>query len=192
MLHGLTGSTYIYEPIWSDSRLIRAQGNGDLSPPGRAVIRYDLRGHGKSDKPIPGGRTDETDTVYTAKTYAEDFAAVVSAFTGLDTSLPLASHRPLIVAAGWSVGCTHLVEVTRFFPGLLSSVVFIAPLPWPGMGRSIVTPAAMQWLPTLRGAASDDGGFDVDFEEKLQRARREWTRNFTSDVSALPQEVHER
>ncbi|KDQ07180.1 hypothetical protein BOTBODRAFT_120362 [Botryobasidium botryosum FD-172 SS1] len=79
------------------------------------LIRYDLRGHGRSGKP-------QHAEAYSSVRFAEDFDAVVRAF-GVD--------RPFL--AGWSLGGPVAADVyAAYGHGRIAGLVLLASFPWVG------------------------------------------------------------
>ncbi|THH16511.1 hypothetical protein EW146_g4138 [Bondarzewia mesenterica] len=91
------------------------------------IVRYDLRGHGRSGKP-------ETPEAHASKLYADDFMAVVEGF-GL--------KKPVL--AGWSFGGTIVIDLATY----------IAPLPISGVfyinSTSITKKSGMPLMATILG-----------------------------------------
>ena len=75
-VHGLSLSSLVFDCIFTDARYTEQF----------YLVRYDLRGHGRSEKP-------RDPTTYASERFAQDFAAVVEAF---------GMKQPAFV--GWSVG----------------------------------------------------------------------------------------
>ncbi|KAL4257590.1 AB hydrolase superfamily protein [Pleurotus pulmonarius] len=91
-VHGLALSSIVFDRLFANKRLADYH-----------LVRYDMRGHGRSDKPA-------TADAHTSIRYSQDFAAVVNAF-GL--------KKPIFV--GWSPGgkfhkTTRNTPTTTFFP----------------------------------------------------------------------------
>ncbi|KAI0330237.1 alpha/beta-hydrolase [Cubamyces sp. BRFM 1775] len=96
--HGLAGTVLAWDSQFTDPDLLR-----DFH-----LVRYDLRGHGRSDKPF-----DEK--AYESIKFAEDFKAVCDAF-GVE--------KPFF--AGWSLGgCVVVDIVAAYGPASLSGVLYI-------------------------------------------------------------------
>ncbi|KAK7039421.1 putative oxidoreductase ephD [Favolaschia claudopus] len=97
------------------------------------LVRYDIRGHGRSSKP-----TDEAS--WESKRLAEDFDAVVQAYK-LD--------KPFVL--GWSLGATMITDILSFHPpSYISGVIYVAALPYMGPTLAQVgSPACLVTLPAL-------------------------------------------
>ncbi|KZT18746.1 alpha/beta-hydrolase [Neolentinus lepideus HHB14362 ss-1] len=132
--HGVSLSSAIFDDLFADERLLD---NFYLvrGPPCSCswFVRYDMRGHGRSDKP-------ETMRGYESHLYASDFHAVRTAFR-LD--------RPIFV--GWSLGATVVADICAYLrPCPLSGVVFISALPYTGSGMQAVgKPEILSVIPHL-------------------------------------------
>ncbi|KAF7346175.1 Alpha/beta-hydrolase [Mycena sanguinolenta] len=96
------------------------------------IVRYDLRGHGRSGKP-------STQEAYESKLFAEDFKTVMDAF-GL--------KRPVL--AGWSLGAAVATDVaTHLPPDTLSGVIYLSGMPAPSVAGEMAPPALVAVLPGL-------------------------------------------
>ncbi|KAJ3554410.1 hypothetical protein NM688_g3129 [Phlebia brevispora] len=123
LIHGLALSGAVFDNLFADKRLTDKL----------YLVRYDLRGHGRSGKPA-------TADGYASCLFADDFAAIVKEF-GLD--------KPILV--GWSYGATVLADACAHLDPLpVSGTVFLAALPYVGpiMGR-VGTPTVLGFLPGL-------------------------------------------
>ncbi|KAH9902770.1 alpha/beta-hydrolase [Cubamyces lactineus] len=97
-VHGLAGSVLAWDSQFCDLELLR-----DFH-----LVRYDLRGHGRSDKPF-------SEKAYESIKFAEDFKAVCKAF-GVE--------KPFF--AGWSLGgCVVVDIIAAFGPTSLSGVLYV-------------------------------------------------------------------
>lgn len=172
-MHGLTATTYIWDPIFTSPRLLT---------PGRLLIRYDCRGHGRSDKPDASG---DFPPAYSGEAFASDFAAVATAW-GFSPSTTKKGQKVLGVA--WSIGCATLSELPRHgvSRNLVDGYLYLAPYAWPALGAHIAGPIAMECIPVLRGLRPAS-------EEELENARRKWVSNFSSQAEGpVPGKVVEK
>ncbi|KAJ7202021.1 Alpha/Beta hydrolase protein [Mycena pura] len=129
-IHGFSMSAMAFNAIFDDPLWI-----ADLY-----LVRYDVRGHGRSGKP-----TDEA--TWESRRLAEDFDAVVDAF-GL--------VRPFVL--GWSLGGTYITDILCFKPPTyVSGIIYAAPLPY--MGPTLAKVGSAACLATLPGLTQ---GTDVD------------------------------
>ncbi|KZV64169.1 alpha/beta-hydrolase [Peniophora sp. CONT] len=104
-MHGFSLSSVIWDCIFQKTRYA-----GQFY-----LIRYDMRGHGRSGKP-------KTVEGYESVKFAEDFAAVVEAFD---------LKRPVFI--GWSMGGTVVTDIVAHLPpGTLSGAVCMSSLPYLG------------------------------------------------------------
>jgi len=129
-LHGFSMSSIAFDAIFSDPKWLAEV----------YLVRYDVRGHGRSAKPA-----DEAS--WESQRLAEDFDAVVEAF-GL--------HRPFVL--GWSLGATFITDVLSFKPHTyISGVIYVGALPYMGPTLAKVgTPACLVLLPPLMQTANVD------------------------------------
>ncbi|KAK7039950.1 putative oxidoreductase ephD [Favolaschia claudopus] len=101
-IHGLGISAMSFDNVFNDPLWLRHV----------FLVRYDTRGHGRSDKPT-------TAAAWESQRIAEDFDAVVRSY-GL--------HRPFVL--GWSYGATHITDIMTFHPAnYLSGIIYDAPQP---------------------------------------------------------------
>ncbi|KAI0635649.1 alpha/beta-hydrolase [Trametes polyzona] len=97
-LHGLSSSTLAWDSQFADQDLLR-----DFH-----LVRYDLRGHGRSGKPLDP-------SAYESVRFAEDFKAVCDG---------LGLERPFL--AGWSLGGAVVVDIVAAYgPSYLSGILYI-------------------------------------------------------------------
>ncbi|KAJ6632466.1 Alpha/Beta hydrolase protein [Mycena sp. CBHHK59/15] len=132
-IHGFSMSAMAFDAIFSDPEWIaRVYVVG--------AVRYDVRGHGRSDKPV-----DEA--AWESQRLAEDFDAVVDAFK---------LNKPFVL--GWSLGATFITDVLSFKPpGYLSGIIYTAALPYMGPALAKVgSPACLACLPPLTQTADVD------------------------------------
>ncbi|KAF8437240.1 Alpha/Beta hydrolase protein [Boletus edulis BED1] len=80
------------------------------------LVRYDLRGHGWSGKPLDDEGNESI-------RYAQDFMAVAAAFN---------LNKPYLF--GWSFGATIATDLCQHInPAPLSGIIYAAPLPYIGL-----------------------------------------------------------
>ncbi|KAJ7982841.1 Alpha/Beta hydrolase protein [Mycena polygramma] len=129
-IHGFSMSSMAFNAIFSDPQWIASV----------YLVRYDVRGHGRSGKP-------DDETSWESERLAEDFDAVVEAFK-LD--------KPFVL--GWSLGATFIADVLSFHPPTyISGVIYVAPLPYMGPTLAKVgSPATLVLLPALMQTANVD------------------------------------
>ncbi|KAJ7186984.1 Alpha/Beta hydrolase protein [Mycena filopes] len=122
-IHGFSMCSVAFDAIFRDPQWIANV----------YLVRYDVRGHGRSGKPA-----DEAS--WESKRLAEDFDAVVKAFK---------LHRPFVL--GWSLGGTFITDILSFKPPTyISGVIYVAALPYMGPTLSKVgTPACLATLAPL-------------------------------------------
>ncbi|KAJ7174097.1 alpha/beta-hydrolase [Mycena crocata] len=105
LLAGLTMSGCVYDDLCTHPKLLESL----------YIVRYDIRGHGRSGKPT-------TEKSYLSKLFADDFKTVVEAFV---------LKNPVL--AGWSMGAAVATDVVSHLPpGTLSGVVYLGGLPCTG------------------------------------------------------------
>ncbi|KAF7305427.1 Hydrolase-4 domain-containing protein [Mycena chlorophos] len=124
-VHGFSMTNVAFDAIFNDERWT------DWG----YLIRYDLRGHGRSGKPVDP-------EAWTSKRFAEDVDAVFKAFG-------VQEEKPFVV--GWSLGATIITDILAVHPpSYLSGIVYAAPLPYMGPTLSLVgTPECLGLLPAL-------------------------------------------
>ncbi|KAJ7264236.1 alpha/beta-hydrolase [Mycena rebaudengoi] len=99
-VHGFSSNGTAFDPIF----------NLDVLTENMYMVRYDMRGHGRSAKP-------ERPEDYESIRYAEDFQAVIDGFN---------LNKPIL--AGWSLGATVLADVCAHIdPFPISAAIWIAP-----------------------------------------------------------------
>ncbi|KAF8340196.1 Alpha/Beta hydrolase protein [Amanita rubescens] len=129
-IHGGSLSSIIFDSIFND-----AKWTDELY-----LIRYDVRGHGRSDMP-----TD--DASWVSSRLAEDFDAVIQRFNVV---------RPYVV--GWSIGATHFVDILSLHPpSYLAGIININGPPFfgPSFPR-FITPAIGEVISHLRQPSDVD------------------------------------
>ncbi|KAJ6574225.1 Alpha/Beta hydrolase protein, partial [Mycena capillaripes] len=95
-------------------------------------VRYDTRGHGRSDKPT-------TATAWVSQRLAEDFDAVVQSYS---------LTKPFVL--GWSLGGTHIADILSFHPpSYISGIIYDAAIPNTDALFTVTTPAAAAVVPGL-------------------------------------------
>ncbi|TCD62666.1 hypothetical protein EIP91_006588 [Steccherinum ochraceum] len=96
-IHGFACTALVWEKQFSDPMLRK----------NLYMIRYEIRGHGRSDHPLVA-------EAYTGQRYAEDFMAVCEAF-GVE--------KPFVCA--WSFGALMPVDIVEAFgPDVMSGVIY--------------------------------------------------------------------
>ncbi|KAJ7356418.1 alpha/beta-hydrolase [Mycena albidolilacea] len=128
LLAGLSLSGCIYDDLCLDRQLLEKL----------YIVRYDVRGHGRSGKPT-------TEEAYQSKRFADDFKTVIDAFK---------LERPVLAA--WSMGAAVATDVAAHLPpATLSGVVYLAGVPCTGdLLGELVAPELAAALPGL--LAKDD------------------------------------
>ncbi|KAG1730533.1 Alpha/Beta hydrolase protein [Suillus paluster] len=105
LIHGFTLSTVVFNNLFEDDQLLSKL----------YLVRYDMRGHGRSGRPL-----DKSD--YSSQKFAADFAAVVEEF-----------KRQTPYLLGWSLGATVGADVCAHCPaGYLSGIIYVCALPYIG------------------------------------------------------------
>ncbi|KAJ7711987.1 Alpha/Beta hydrolase protein [Mycena metata] len=129
-IHGFSMSSMAFNAIFSDPKWIANV----------YLVRYDVRGHGRSGKPA-----DEA--FWESQRLAEDFDAVVEAFK---------LHKPFVL--GWSLGATFITDILSFRPPTyISGVIYVGALPYMGPTLSKVgSPACLVTLAPLMQTANVD------------------------------------
>ncbi|KAJ7183273.1 alpha/beta-hydrolase [Mycena filopes] len=123
LLSGLSLSGCVFDDMCARPRLLESL----------YVVRYDIRGHGRSGKPT-------TAEAYASKLFAEDFRTVVDAFE---------LKKPVL--AGWCV-CPPAVAtdvVTHLPPDTLSGIVYLAGVPSTSLTGAMAAPPLLAALPGL-------------------------------------------
>ncbi|KAJ7746296.1 alpha/beta-hydrolase [Mycena metata] len=122
LLSGLALSGCVFDGMCADQRLLESL----------YIVRYDLRGHGRSGQP-------NTPEAYTSKLFADDFKTVMDVF-GL--------NKPVL--AGWSMGATVATDVvTHLPPGTISGIIYLAGVPGTGVAPEMVAPALLELFPAF-------------------------------------------
>ncbi|KAF7335096.1 putative oxidoreductase ephD [Mycena venus] len=105
------------DPVWLDQAYL---------------VRYDTRGHGRSDKPT-------TAAAWMSQRLAEDFDAVVQSYSLI---------KPFVL--GWSIGGTHIADILSFHPpNYISGIIYDAAVPDMASLFNVSTPAADALQPGL-------------------------------------------
>ncbi|KAF5309444.1 hypothetical protein D9619_012479 [Psilocybe cf. subviscida] len=152
LVHGIGGSASGWGDIIQDQRLLSKF----------YVVIYDLRGHGRSDKPT-------TADGYTSKLFANDFAAVSKAYN---------LKSPVVL--GWSYGGTVFTDIFSYLPsGSVSALVGVAALPFTNI-PNINTPNALTFVPGL---------FVADSVQTNIKSRIAVVDNTYNDPSTVPYET---
>ncbi|KAJ6508937.1 alpha/beta-hydrolase [Mycena sanguinolenta] len=122
LLSGLSLSGCVFDDMCADQRLLDSL----------YIVRYDVRGHGRSGKP-------STQEAYESKLFAEDFKTVMDAF-GL--------KRPVL--AGWSLGAAVATDVVTHLPSdTLSGAIYLSGMPATSIAGEMAPPALLAVLPGL-------------------------------------------
>ncbi|KAJ7077696.1 alpha/beta-hydrolase [Mycena belliarum] len=151
LLAGLTLSGCIYDDLCADPQLLETL----------YIVRYDVRGHGRSGKPT-------TEEAYHSKRFAEDFKVVMDAFE---------LKRPVL--AGWSMGAAVATDVAAHLPpATLSGVIYLAGVPC--TGELLGALAAPDLAAALPGLLSTD---DVS---AFQTASAMFTDKLFAQPSTVP------
>ncbi|KZT54180.1 alpha/beta-hydrolase [Calocera cornea HHB12733] len=129
-IHGQSFSSIAFDTVFSDPLWLKQV----------FLVRYDVRGHGRSEKPTES-------EAYSQKKLAEDFDAVVEA-TGA---------RNVFVVA-WSAGGALLPDIIMYSKTTVRGAVLIAGVPHLGVARVVATPELLGLM--FKGLLSTD---DVDF-----------------------------
>ncbi|KAJ6558249.1 Alpha/Beta hydrolase protein [Mycena capillaripes] len=129
-IHGFSMSSMAFNAIFCDPQWIASA----------YLVRYDVRGHGRSGKPADQASWE-------SKRLAEDFDAVVEAFK-LD--------KPFVL--GWSLGATFITDILSFKPPTyISGVIYVGALPYMGPTLAKVgSPACLVTLAPLMQTANVD------------------------------------
>ncbi|KAJ7125387.1 Alpha/Beta hydrolase protein [Mycena epipterygia] len=119
--HGFAMSGIVFDKLFSDTRLLDKL----------YLVRYDLRGHGRSGKPIKAEG-------YASSLYAADFSAVIKAFS---------LNMPVFV--GWSAGALIACDICSH----------VSPVPLSGTialdGPLCANTATKTFKPSLQGMIPD-------------------------------------
>ncbi|KZT54177.1 alpha/beta-hydrolase [Calocera cornea HHB12733] len=116
-IHGGSFSSLSFDPVFSDLLWLAHV----------YLVRYDVRGHGRSDKPTESG-------AYSQRKLAEDFDAVVEASGARD-----------VVVVAWSAGGALLPDITMYSKTPLRAAVLIGGVSHVG-AVPIVATAELQGL----------------------------------------------
>ncbi|KAH9929352.1 Alpha/Beta hydrolase protein [Fomitopsis serialis] len=126
MAHGMALSAATFDDVFFDKRMLNEV----------YMVRYDLRGHGRSGKPT-------NPEAYVSSVWADDYTAVMQAFN-------IGKH----VFLGWSYGATVACDIcANISPNPLAGIAWMTPLPYVGpiMG-AVGTPVILGFLPGLVSA----------------------------------------
>ncbi|KAI0649424.1 alpha/beta-hydrolase [Trametes meyenii] len=130
-VHGLASTGFGWDNQFADSRLLR-----DFY-----LVRYDVRGHGRSGKPLEKA-------AYESIRFAQDFKAVCDSYD---------VEKPFI--AGWSAGAAVVVDlVAAYGPSYLSGVLYIGGpvLAFPKYQPACMHPSLGGIIPLLYSSEPDD------------------------------------
>ncbi|KDQ22839.1 hypothetical protein PLEOSDRAFT_36899 [Pleurotus ostreatus PC15] len=122
-MHGFSMSSLVFDAIFDDPKWSSQV----------YLVRYDMRGHGRSGKPI-----DEAS--WESRRLCDDFDAVLQAFK---------IQKPIVV--GWSLGATNITDILSFHPpSYLAGIIYVAALPYMGpVMAKVGTPDILGCLPAL-------------------------------------------
>ncbi|KAF8144778.1 Alpha/Beta hydrolase protein [Mycena galopus ATCC 62051] len=96
------------------------------------MVRFDTRGHGRSDKPTNAA-------AWVSQRLAEDFDAVVQSYN---------LNKPFVL--GWSLGAALLADVLSFHPpSYISGIIYVAALPYMAALPNLGSPTAFAFVPGL-------------------------------------------
>ncbi|KAK7008113.1 alpha/beta-hydrolase [Favolaschia claudopus] len=105
LISGLTLSGCVFDDFCADQRLLDKL----------YIVRYDVRGHGRSGKPT-------TAAAYESKLFADDFKVVMDAYKLV---------KPVL--AGWSMGGAMAADVVAHLPpATVSGVIYLSGVPCTG------------------------------------------------------------
>ncbi|KAJ7131705.1 alpha/beta-hydrolase [Mycena crocata] len=122
LLSGLTLSGCVFDDMCADQRLLESL----------YIVRYDIRGHGRSGKP-------STPDAYESKLFAADFKTVMDAFN---------LKKPVL--AGWSMGAAVATDVVSHLPpDTLSGVIYLSGVPATSVVGQMAAPPLIVALPGL-------------------------------------------
>ncbi|KAG0702269.1 alpha beta-hydrolase [Suillus ampliporus] len=146
LIHGLSLSTVVFNNLFEDDQLLSKL----------YLVRYDMRGHGRSDRPL-----DKSD--YSSQKFAADFTAVVEEFK---------RQKPYLL--GWSLGATVAADVCAHCPGYLSGVIYVCALPYIGAIMNDLPKESLRKLqPRLLGMQDVEDAFKarIDFVDSTINER---------------------
>ncbi|KLO05438.1 alpha/beta-hydrolase [Schizopora paradoxa] len=125
------------------------------------LVRYDLRGQGRSGVPTSAAG-------HASKLYADDFAAVATAF---------GVTKPY--TAAWSYGGTVLSDITTYLPSdYLSGSIYLAAVPFLGDSlASVVHPLTLYIIPAITTPTENATDWEAGHT------------NFTTSIFSTPDEV---
>ncbi|KAF8524150.1 Alpha/Beta hydrolase protein [Hysterangium stoloniferum] len=153
-IHGLGLSSIVWDSQFHDTQLIN----------NTYAVRYDLRGHGRSGKPLDL-------TAWRSDRFAEDFYVVASAFK---------LNRPILV--GWSYGCTPAVDVVnRFGAEFLGGIVYIGGLPYTSANHIV----------TASQKVAITGLLKHNDPEDYRLALPDYIKHVVNNPDAIPSEIHQ-
>ncbi|KAF7341668.1 putative oxidoreductase ephD [Mycena sanguinolenta] len=96
------------------------------------LVRYDTRGHGRSDKPTNAA-------AWVSQRLAEDFDAVVQSYNLI---------KPFVL--GWSIGGTQIADILSYHPpSYVSGLIYDAAIPYTSVLFNVTTSAAQALVPGL-------------------------------------------
>ncbi|THH06384.1 hypothetical protein EW145_g4122 [Phellinidium pouzarii] len=172
-IHGLALSGAVFDNIFNNAKY-----SNDVY-----LVRYDMRGHGRSIKP-------ESAEGYTSKLYADDFAAVVKAFNAKKPILVGCSESCAITVDGlkltatirYSLAGTVAADIATHLPeDTISGIVYLAALPYIGpVMQRVGKPTVLGFLPGL---------FCEDSVSMSVKTAVEFVDTLFIDPSAVPWET---
>ncbi|KAJ7303569.1 Alpha/Beta hydrolase protein [Mycena albidolilacea] len=96
------------------------------------LVRYDTRGHGRSDKPTNAA-------AWVSQRLAQDFDAVVQSYNLI---------KPFVL--GWSFGAAHIADILSFHhPSYISGAIYDAGVPYLAALPNVGSPAGFTVVPGL-------------------------------------------
>ncbi|KAL0948311.1 hypothetical protein HGRIS_010903 [Hohenbuehelia grisea] len=123
LIHGFSLSSSSFDGLLEDDQLTE----------NLYIIRYDVRGHGRSGMPT-------AEDAWESKRLCEDFDAVVQGFK---------LHKPFVL--GWSMGGTHITDVLSFHPhSYISGIIYVSAIPFMGpIVAEVTTSSILALVPSL-------------------------------------------
>ncbi|KAF8885175.1 Alpha/Beta hydrolase protein [Infundibulicybe gibba] len=127
-IHGLLITSIVFDAIFTD----------DAWTHNAYLVRYDMRGQGRSGQPRDGAGWE-------SERFAEDFDAVVNAFK-LDKPFVAVGNHPAAI----------ITDILSFRPPeYLSGIIYITPVPYTGpIAQEIASPAALDSIARMSKPAS--------------------------------------
>ncbi|KAJ7099930.1 alpha/beta-hydrolase [Mycena belliarum] len=126
LVSGLSLSGCVFDDLCADKRLLESL----------YIVRYDIRGHGRSGKPT-------TTDAYESKRFAEDFRTVMDAFE---------LKKPVLTGC---MGGAIATDVVSHLPlGTLSGIIYLSGVPATTVVGEIAAPPLAAALPALKSNES--------------------------------------